>query len=114
MCYEILICGKVWETHISLRRVTCEANPDSKVHGANMGPIWVLSTADGPHVAPINLAIWENFAGIRYMALNIWKIFFRSTVFQARVLHWPYASGSYPAKAQRNEHVIITSKRRFT
>ena len=31
--------------------------PDSKVHGANMGPIWVLSAPDGPHVGPMNLAI---------------------------------------------------------
>ena len=31
--------------------------PDSKVHGANMGPIWVLSAPDGPHVGPTNLAI---------------------------------------------------------
>ena len=31
--------------------------PDSKVHGANMGPTWVLSAPDGPHVGPINLAI---------------------------------------------------------
>ena len=29
----------------------------SKVHGTNMGPIWVLSAPDGPHVAPINIAI---------------------------------------------------------
>ena len=34
-------------------------NPDSKVHGANMGPTWVLSAPDGPHVGPINLAIRE-------------------------------------------------------
>ena len=32
-------------------------NPDSKVHGANMGPNWVLSAPDGPHVGPINLVI---------------------------------------------------------
>ena len=32
--------------------------PDSKVHGANMGPTWVLSAPDGPHVGLINLAIW--------------------------------------------------------
>ena len=32
--------------------------PDSKVHGANMGPTWVLSAPDGPHVGPMNLAIW--------------------------------------------------------
>ena len=31
--------------------------PDSNVHGANMGPTWVLSAADGPHVGPMNLAI---------------------------------------------------------
>ena len=31
--------------------------PDSKVHGANMGPTWVLSAPDGPGVGPMNLAI---------------------------------------------------------
>ena len=30
---------------------------DSKVHGANMGPTWVLSAPDAPHVGPMNLAI---------------------------------------------------------
>ena len=32
--------------------------PDTKVHGANMGPAWVLSSPGGPHVGPMNLAIW--------------------------------------------------------
>ena len=31
--------------------------PDSKVHGGNMGPTWVLSAPDGPHVGPMNLAV---------------------------------------------------------
>ena len=31
--------------------------PDCKVHGANMGPTWVLSAPCGPHIDPINLAI---------------------------------------------------------
>ena len=31
--------------------------PASKVHGTNMGPTWVLSAPDGPHVGPRNLAI---------------------------------------------------------
>ena len=31
--------------------------PDSKVHGANMGPTWVLSVPDGPHIGLKNLAI---------------------------------------------------------
>ena len=35
----------------------CQKYPDSKVHGANMGPTWVLSSPDGPHVGPMNLAI---------------------------------------------------------
>ena len=34
--------------------------PDSKVHGANMGPTWVLSAPDGPHVGPMNLAIRDH------------------------------------------------------
>ena len=31
--------------------------PDRKVHGANMGPIWVLLAPDGPHVGTMNLTI---------------------------------------------------------
>ena len=31
--------------------------PDSKAHGANMGPTWVLSAPDGLQVGPMNLAI---------------------------------------------------------
>ena len=31
--------------------------PEKKVHGANMGPTWVLSVPDGPHVGPMNVAI---------------------------------------------------------
>ena len=40
---------------------------DSKVHGANMGPTWVLSAPDGPHVGPMNLAI-------RDAACDFWYI----------------------------------------
>ena len=35
--------------------------PDNKVHGANMGPTWVLSAPDGPHVGPMNIAIRDPF-----------------------------------------------------
>ena len=35
----------------------CQYYPDSKVYAANMGPTWVLSAPDGPHVGPMNLAI---------------------------------------------------------
>ena len=40
----------------------CVTLPDSKVHGANLGPIWVLSAPDGPHVGPRNLAISASLA----------------------------------------------------
>ena len=30
-------------------------NPDSKVHGTDMGPTWVLSATDGPHIGPWTL-----------------------------------------------------------
>ena len=35
--------------------------PDSKVHGANMGPIWDRQHQGGPHIGPMNLAIWVAF-----------------------------------------------------
>ena len=31
---------------------------NSKVHGANMGPIWGRQDPGGPHVGPMNFAIW--------------------------------------------------------
>ena len=34
--------------------------PDSKVHGANMGPTWVRQDPGGPHVGLMNLAIWAS------------------------------------------------------
>ena len=36
--------------------------PDSKVHGANMWPIsiWGRQDPGGPHVGPINFAIWDS------------------------------------------------------
>ena len=43
----------------SWRPLSTITNLDSKVHEANMGPTWVLSAPDGPHVGPINLAIRE-------------------------------------------------------
>ena len=35
--------------------------PDSKVHGANMGPIWGRQDPGGPHVGPMNFATWVVF-----------------------------------------------------
>ena len=35
------------------------STPDSKVHGANMGPIWDRQDPGGPHVGPMNFAVWD-------------------------------------------------------
>ena len=32
--------------------------PDSKLHGVNMRPIWGRQDPGGPHVGPMNFAIW--------------------------------------------------------
>ena len=33
--------------------------PDSKIHGANVGPTWGRQDPGGPHVGHMNLAIWD-------------------------------------------------------
>ena len=39
-----------------------EKVPDSMVYGANMGPIWGWQDYGGPHVGPMNFAIWGDNA----------------------------------------------------
>ena len=41
--------------------LVCQAPgvPDSKVQGANIGPIWGRQDPGGPHVGPINFVIWN-------------------------------------------------------
>ena len=46
-------------------------HPDSKIHGANLRPTWVLSAPDGPHVGPINLAVWvKHMAQSKYFGVT--------------------------------------------
>ena len=33
--------------------------PDSQIHGIYMGPIWGRQDIGGPHVGPVNFAIWD-------------------------------------------------------
>ena len=35
--------------------------PHSKVHGANLGPIWGRQDPVGPHIGPIIFAIWDAY-----------------------------------------------------
>ena len=38
--------------------ITHDTYADSKVHGTNMGTNWVRQDTGGPHVGPMNFAIW--------------------------------------------------------
>ena len=40
------------------------ASQKAKFHGANMGPTWVLSAPDGPHVCSMNLAIGDVYDNV--------------------------------------------------
>ena len=56
--------------------------PDSKAHGANMGPIWGRHVSGGPHIGPMNFAIWvvifaQLFLSVRNIydyALTYWGL----------------------------------------
>ena len=55
------LCPVMSQPHETLRHLQARQDlicPDSKVHGANMRPIWGRQEPGGPHVGPMNLAIW--------------------------------------------------------
>ena len=45
--------------------------PDSKVHGAHMGPTWVWQDPGGPHVGHVNFAIWVHTSIKTYNQLDL-------------------------------------------
>ena len=63
------------------------AFPDTKVHGANMGPTWVLSAPNGPHVGPMNLAIRVVLLLYVIHAVRFWIIL---------VFAWVFVLTQYP------------------
>ena len=68
----MLPCGHHWEYLIIWLKLVdltwwSSANPDNKVHGANMGPIWARQDPGGPHVGPTDLVIWEYIKSICHL-----------------------------------------------
>ena len=53
--FTILILGILAHP---VKQIILQNTPDSKVHAANMGPTWVLSAPDGPHVGLVNQGSW--------------------------------------------------------
>ena len=77
---------------ISVLRI-CRSNiPHTKVHGANMGPIWGRQDPGGPHVGPMNFAIWD----LHWSIWSVWSycqqrtqrgiVFLTAIVFSMKVL----------------------------
>ena len=52
--------------------------PDSKVHEGNMGPIWGQQDPGGPHVGPMNFAIWDCYVNIAGEMSSGWQLFSKS------------------------------------
>ena len=48
---------------------------DSKVHGANMGPIWGRKDPGGPHVGSMNFGIWDHSIRIIFIISSM-RLFF--------------------------------------
>ena len=62
-------------------------NPDYKVHGANMGPIWVLLAHAGPHVGVVNFAIKEELLPWLFYpppCINVQSMFTTHQLFPSR------------------------------
>ena len=61
-----------FEIGVWMRVITCHsfvnvvAYPDSKVHGANIGPIWGRQDPSGPHVGSMNFATSVSLPQTRY------------------------------------------------
>ena len=51
-----------YATHSLIVASLKEPTPDSKVHGAHMGPTWGRQDPGGCHVGHVNLAIWDALA----------------------------------------------------
>ena len=66
--------------------------PDSKVHGANMGPIWGRQDPGGHHVGPMDFAIWVVTTPADGMR-DIWDI----------MNHWPPYESWYEGDLRHDE-----------
>ena len=75
--------------------------PDSKVHGANMGPTWVLSAPDGPQIVPMNIAIRVIYQTTSFILAN--KLLLDHSALQSEVFIWAVLH-STPSPDERPLH----------
>ena len=104
-------CGRSYCNHpVDLyNRAICSAfSVESKVHGANMGPSWVLPPPDGPHLGLMNLAIRVNsFENAIIKTYN--------HIFQAPMSYdnWSPGLSLYPLTKFRYSFTFITSYKQW-
>ena len=74
--------------------------PDSKVHGANMGPIWGRQDPGGPHVGPVNFAIWD--MSLWKLSLHVFTHFTETNHFPQQLPHnWHFAESIRKNKSSK-------------
>ena len=67
-------------THIFLCDIGEQNIPDNKVHGAHMGPTWVLSAPDGPRVGPMNELCYQEWVMNIILQVVTWCIYARTLI----------------------------------
>ena len=62
-----------WRFSINILTRYLFGTPDSKVHGANMGPILGRQEPGGPHVGPMNFVIWDSMIHCHVTPLSYYR-----------------------------------------
>ena len=91
-----------------------ESYPDSKVHGAFMGPIWDRQDPGGPHVVPLTL-LSGNCSKSKQQTVSVQYIFTSSyrcclgywNLFSYIVIHLPGFLETWLTPYQQDHNVIV-------
>ena len=65
----LVLHGRNYLTHCRLNKQG--SSPESKIHGANVGPTWGRQAPGGPHVGHMTLAIWVRINRIQLLTYAI-------------------------------------------
>ena len=93
-------------------------NPDSKVHRANMRPIWGRHDAGGPHVGPMNFAIWEILPDVRqrliYPLCSVPNISMRGARPTRIILLYYWSYSSWIFQSHYNDVIMVSMSSKLT
>ena len=69
--FNTLVAGNLWYGEWPKHHYL---HPDSKLHGANKGPVWGRQDPCLSHVGPMNIAIWAVLTNIHFTRLFLYNI----------------------------------------